>query len=514
MRQGSTGSTTAPAERWISLFAVCGAAGMVWLAFSGLAVAIPTLADEFHSSMTTLQWANNAFSLVTGALVIAGGRFADLFGRRLMLQVGTLLLTAFSVLAALAPTAAWLIVGRGLMGIGAALVLPASLALIPREFSGRAEVAAFGVWQAVAWGGLSVGPAISGALTDAFGWQWLFWINIPLAVVTLTVVRLTTPESRDTGVSRHIDVPGLAAVGLAVFALLYALTEGPDAGWTSPLTVGLLAAAVVLTAAWIRIERRVRRPLVDLKLFRIRTYDGALTANLAMNVLYAGLSFLLVLWLQNVRGYDPVEAGALLLPATAGVFLCIPLGGRLENRLGGRPPVVLGLFLAAVGLAGLGALGDDTTTWLLAGGLFVTGLGLGLVSTPVADTAVGEVPADLSGTAAGVFKMSSMLGGALGVAGFSAAARGITVREGDDVVRASGLSQEEVSQAKEALVNSSSFHEAIASLPSDIRETVARVATEAFTSGVAGTMRAAAVVGLVAAVAVFFVWPRGPRRAR
>ncbi|HXV92156.1 MAG TPA: MFS transporter [Pseudonocardia sp.] len=504
---GSTPKRAIPAHRWVSLAAICTTAGIVWLAFADLGVAIPRIADELGSSLEALQWANNAFSLVTGALVIAAGKFGDIFGRRRMLQLGTVLLAGFSVLAALSTSAGWLILGRGLMGIGAALILPASLALIPPEFSGRAEVAAFGIWQAVAWGGLAVGPAIGGLLTDGLGWRWLFWVNLPLAVVTLAVVRVTTPESRDVRASRHVDWAGVCTIGLAVFALLYALTAGPDAGWASPLVVGLFVASVVLAVAWYRIERRVRDPLVDLRLFRFRPYNGALAANLTMNLAFAGLSFLLVLWLQNALGYSALRAGLLLLPATAGVLLGIPLGGRSDIRRGGRVPVVTGLVVAGAGLLVLGFLGVGAEMWVFALALAIIGFGLGLVSDPVADTAVGEVSPDLAGIAAGVFKMSSMLGGALGVAVLTAVARGLTSRDLTAVVQASGLTPEQVSQVRQSLVNSASFEQAVASLPPDLRRAVTEVATSAFTSGVGDTMVATGILTLAAAVVVFLLWP-------
>src|SRR6201999_3444437 len=180
-----------------------------------------TIADDLGAELSALQWANNAFSLVAGALVIAAGKFGDVFGRRRMLQLGIVLCAAFSVVAALAPGIGVLILGRGLMGIGAALILPATLALIPPQFSGRSQLVAFGAWQAVAWGGQAVGPAIGGAIADGLGWQWLFWINLPLCALALVVIRLLTPESRDPGASRSVDWLGLATIGLATFALLY-----------------------------------------------------------------------------------------------------------------------------------------------------------------------------------------------------------------------------------------------------------------------------------------------------
>ncbi len=502
--------TAAGSRRWISLSAACLAAGIVWLAFADLGVAIPSIADEFGSDLSTLQWANNAFSLVTGALVIAAGKFGDVFGRRRMLQLGIMLFALFSLVAALAPDVLLLITGRGLMGIGAALILPATLALIPPQFSGSAQLTAFGVWQAVAWGGQAVGPAIGGVITDGPGWRWLFWINLPLAALAFVVIRLTTPESRDPAVSSRVDWAGLTTIGLAVFALLYALTDGPSAGWGSPLVIGLLVATVALAIAWYHIERRVREPLVDLRLFRLRAYDGALVANLTMNLAFAGLSYLLVLWLQNARGYDAVTSGLLMLPSTVGIFLLIPLGGRLDARVGARRPVLIGLLVMSAGLLVLGFLDADASLWLLAVALVVIGAGLGLLSTPISGTAVGGVPGDLAGTAAGVFKMSSMVGGALGVAVLSAFARGFTTQGADAAVRTSGLTSDEIAQTQRALVGSTSFDDAIASLPTEVGQKVTQAVIDAFSFGVAATMFVTAVLGVVATVVVALLWPRHP----
>lgn len=498
----------AGSRRWISLAATCTAAGLVWLAFADLAVAIPTIADDLDADVTGLQWANNAFSLAAGALVIASGRFGDTFGRRRILEIGIALFAVFSIVGATAGSVEQLVLGRALMGIGAALILPATLALIPPQFSGKAQLTAFGVWQAVAWGGQAVGPAIGGGITEGLGWEWLFWLNVPLGVAALVVVRAVTPESRDDGASSRVDVPGLLTIALAVFALLYALTDGPTLGWGDPLIVGLLAAAVVLAGLWYLIESKVRDPLVDLSLFRLRSYDGALNANLTMNLAFAGLSYLLVLWLENARGYDPVEAGLLMLPSTLGIFVFIPLGGRLAARRGGRLPVLVGLVVMSAGLGLLGLLDPDSSMLVLGAALVVVGLGLGLLSTPISNTAVGEVPEDLAGTAAGVFKMSSMVGGALGVAVLSALGRSFSVRSADDAMTAAGMSADDVARAREALVGSESYTEAVASLPADLAREVTRAATDAFTSGVAKAMVATAVLSVLATVAVALLWPR------
>jgi EmrB/QacA subfamily drug resistance transporter len=497
----------------VSLAAICTAAGLVWLAFADLGVAIPTIADDFHADLSALAWANNAFSLVAGALVIAAGKFGDVFGRRRMLLLGVVLFAGFSVVGALAPNLGVLIAGRALMGIGAALILPATLALIPPQFSWRALLTAFGVWQAVAWGGQAVAPAIGGVITDTIGWAWLFWINVPLGIAAFAVIRVSTPESADPAASRRVDWPGLATIGLAVFALLYALTDGPSVGWSSPLVLGLFAASVVLAVAWVLIERRVAEPLVDLSLFRLRPYDGALTANLTMNLAYAGLSYLLVLWLQNARGYSAVAAGLLMLPATIGIFACIPVGGRLDATRGGRVPVLIGLVVLAVGLAGFGLLRADSGLWLIAAALIVVGVGLGLMSTPISNTAVGDVPESLAGTAAGLFKMSSMVGGALGVALLSAFARGFTVADSHDAVESAGMTADDVTTVQRVLVNSESYADAIASLPQDLQDKVTRALVDAFSTGLAWTMLVAAALSVAAAVGVALIWPRRINRS-
>jgi EmrB/QacA subfamily drug resistance transporter len=500
-------------SRWISLAGICTAAGLVWLAFADLGVAIPTIADDLGADMAALQWANNAFSLVTGALVIAAGKFGDVFGRRRMLLLGVVLFAGFSAVAAVAQGPTLLIAGRGLMGAGAALMLPATLALIPPQFSGKAQLTAFGAWQAVAWGGQAVGPAYGGIVTEGLGWAWLFWLNLPLALVAYLVVRAATPESRDPQASPRVDWPGLATIGLAVFCLLYALTDGPNRGFGDPLIVGLLVGAALLAAAWCLVETRVREPLVDLHLFSSRPYDGALSANLTMNLAFAGLSFLLVLWLQNVRGYDPVEAGMLMLPATLGIFLFIPLGGRLDLRRGSRLPVLAGLLVMSAGILLLAQLSSDSPLWTLAAGLVVLGLGLGLLSTPISSTAVGDVARELAGTAAGVFKMSSMVGGALGVALLTALARSFGTNEAVDAARAAGYTDQQIAKAQSTLVDSGSFEAAIRGLPADVQRAFTEGAKAAFTSGVADALLATGVLALAATIVVAVLWPR-PRRTR
>lgn len=229
-----------------------------------------------------------------------------------------------------------------------------------------------------------------------------------------------------------------------------------------------------------------------------------------MNLAYAGLSYLLVLWLQSARGYSAVQAGLLMLPAVIGIFAFIPLGSRLEATRGARFPVLVGLVVMATGFAIFAPLHSDSSMWLVTAALIVIGLGLGLLSTPISNTAVGDVPATLAGTAAGVFKMSSMVGGALGVAVLTAFARGFTVAGSREAIDAAGLTPDDVDQAHRALVDSSSFADALASLPADLAGHVTAAAVDAFSTGVGRTMIVTAVLTLAITGMVGFLWPRRP----
>ena len=499
-------------RRWFSLAALCTAAGLVWLAFADLGVAVPTIGDDLGGDLSQLSWANNAFSLVTGALVIAAGRFGDLFGRRRMLELGVVLFGVFSIVAAVAPSVGVLIAGRGLMGIGAALILPATLALIPPQFEGRDQAFAFAAWGAVAWVGQAAGPALGGAITDALGWRWLFWLVLPVAALTVVALRLTTPESTDPNASRKIDVPGILTIGAAAFALLFALTEGPDAGFTDPLVLGLIVASVLLTALWVWIEHRSSSPLVDLHIFVRRAFDGALVANLTMNLAFAGASFLLVLYLEQVRGYSALDAGLLLLPSTVTILAFNVVGARMVTRTGSRTPVLIGLLVMAAGAAIFGLISRDSSYWVLAVGLLVFGAGVGLLSTPVADVSVGGAPPELAGESAGVFKMSSMLGGALGVALLVAVQRGLSDAEVARDAQAAGLSDAQVDKLQAALVNSDAAKQVLNSVPPDQRTQLLEAGKDVVADATAGAMWVTAALGIVATVIVVFLWPRRERR--
>ncbi len=502
-------ATAADPRRWWSLTGLCLAAAIVWFAAANLPVAVPAISNDLGGSLTTLQWANTIFTLVTGALVIATGRLGDVLGRRKVLNVGLVIFLAASVLCALAPSTTILIVGRALMGVGAAAILPATLAIIPIEFSGKEEVIAFSVWMAVAGAGQALAPAISGGLTQAFSWRAIFWVDVPLCAAALALVLFATPESRDEGADRSIDFAGLATVVGGLVALMYALNEGPTRGWGSPVIVGSLALAVALLCACLLIERRVHNPLIHMGLFRRHSFDGAIIDNFVYNLTLAGTMNALAIYLEEARGYDPFTAGLLLLPSTFALLLLIPVGGRIGLRRGPRFPLAAGTLIMGIGTFTLGFMTSSSPYAWMAVGLVIQGVGIGLFSTPLSDTAVGLAPAAESGAASGVFKMTSMVGGAFGIAILAAFYRAIGFHHFDRGVASLGLTPQQNAILQDASGTSRGAADVLAQFPADVQNKLVAIGNDAFAAGVGGALKIAFAFALLAFVAVLVLVPRG-----
>ncbi|MFF1871567.1 MFS transporter [Kitasatospora herbaricolor] len=497
-------------HRWKALAGMCVAAGMVWLSFADFGVAVPTISRELSVSLPDLQWANNAFSLSTGALVLAAGRLGDVYGRKRMLEIGLLVMGAVSLVTAFVPGVTGMIVGRGAMGVGAALILPATLALIPPMFPPEEQPRAFGAWMAVAWVGQAAGPAVGGVLTGLLGWRSTFWINAPLALVGLWLVRRAAVESTDPNASRHIDIPGLLTSALAAFCLLYGCTAGQEEGFTDPLIIGLLIGSVVLAALFVYLQKRLSDPLIDLRLFSSRPFCGALVANSVMNIVFAGVSFLLTLYLQEVRGYGPVAAGLLLLPSTVTILLLNPFGGRVSARRGPRLPVVIGVLLLGVGTLVAAIIGRHYNYAILAAGLLVLGAGLGLMSIPLSDTAVAGPPEELAGTASGMFKVTSMLGGAFGVAVTVAVEQAVETNQAIDRAKAAGLSDADAQQLGNAVTDSKLADQILSSVDQATSDAITAAFQEVEAIGAGRAMGLAGLLAVVAALLLPLIWRTGP----
>lgn len=398
-------------RRRSSLIGLSAVTALVWVTASDISIALPTIGRDLGGSMDVLQWAVNGYFLA-GSLIIVGGRLADLFGRRLLFSIGTVLLLCGSVLAGLAGSPTMLILGRVLQGVGAAAILPAALAIIAVEFPDDERDGAISVWIATCWGAQALGPLVGGVLVAALGWAAIFWVNLPLGVLALWLTWTSTSESTSGEAERRVDVPGLVTLVGGLFLLNFALVEADDIpGSRLALYLG---GAVVLIGAFLLIERRVRSPLVSLSVFRGRAFNGAVLANLIANIVFGAVVFFMALYLQVALGHSALVAGALLLPATLPILALTPVGERWARRSGPGAPILAGMVLLLV--AGVMLTQMPASYGVLVIPFLVLGAGIGLQITATAAVAVDEGSGAGEGVASGVYKAASMIGGSLGVA--------------------------------------------------------------------------------------------------
>jgi EmrB/QacA subfamily drug resistance transporter len=402
--------STSP-NRWLSLIGICAVTALVWVTASDISLALPTIAREFGGSMDTLQWAVNGYFLA-GSLIIVGGKLGDIFGRRFVFAMGTLLILVGSVVAGLAQDPTMLIIGRVIEGVGAAAILPSALAIVAVSFSGRERDTAIGAWIATCWGAQAVGPLVGGLLITALSWQWIFWINLPIGIVALALMWKTTPESSEEGADRRIDIGGaltlVGGIGLISYGLVQADTASPRE------LAGYFLVALLLLVAFVLIERRVRNPVVQLAIFRRGRFNGAVLANLIANVIFGAAIFFMALYLQVVEDMSPLRAGVMLLPATIPILLVNPFGTRLGLRFGPWLPTAVGMALLAAASVLLLDLTGSYNQLIVP--FLLLGAGIGLQITPCAAVAVEDPDGAGEGVASGVYKASSMIGGSLGVA--------------------------------------------------------------------------------------------------
>lgn len=380
-----------------------------------MTTALPVLQVELSASLEQLQWMVNAYTLSFASLMIAAATLGDRLGRRRVFVAGIVVFALASIASALATDAGTLIAARAVQGAGAAAVMPLSLTLLAGSVPAAQRAMAIGIWGAVSGLGVALGPVIGGAVVDGIAWQAIFWINVPVAIVAIPLVRWALPESY--GRRQPIDVPGLLLAGTGVLATVWAIIRGNDDGWGSARVVGGLVLGAVLLAAFLVRESRTAHPLVPLRLFRVRSFAVANATALLFSVGVFGIVFLLSQYLQVGMGYSPLEAGVRTLPWTAAPMLVAPLAGMLAPRVGVRPLLTAGLALQALGLAWQGLLvGGDVVYADLVPGLALAGIGMGLTFAPSATAVLADMVPDDHGTASSVNATIRELGGALGVA--------------------------------------------------------------------------------------------------
>jgi EmrB/QacA subfamily drug resistance transporter len=407
------------ARRWWALIAICGGTFMLLVDVTIVQVALPRIQHDLHASFTNLQWVIDAYALTLSALILTSGTLADRIGRKRVFTGGVVLFTIASLLCGLSDSATLLVLARGLQGFGGAAMFATSLALIAQEFQGHERGTAIAAWGATVGGAVAIGPLVGGALTDGLGWQWIFFVNIPIGIATIAISVTRMVNVRDPDAER-LDWAGLISFSGALFLLIFGLLRGTDEGWGSTLIVCVLVGAVALLVIFVLVELRQRRPMFDLSLFANRAFCGVSLATFAIGAGMFAMFVYLTLYLQNALGYSPLQGGLRLLACTIPTFLIPLLTRRLTGRLAPGLLLGAGLGLTAVGLALMHGLNAHSQWTALLAGLVVTGLGIGLANPAIAHIALGVVPPERSGMASGISNTFRIGGLATGVAALGA----------------------------------------------------------------------------------------------
>jgi EmrB/QacA subfamily drug resistance transporter len=404
-------------RKWWTLLAVCLGTFMLLVDVTIVNVALPSIQDDLHASFAQLQWVVDAYALSLAALLLTAGSLADIFGRRLLFATGLAVFTAGSLLCALATGPVFLILARAGQGIGGAIMFATSLALLAQAFHGRERGAAFAVWGAVTGAAVAVGPVLGGVITTDWNWRGIFFVNVPVGVAAIAVTLWRVTESRDPS-RGGVDLPGFGLFTGALIGLVYGLIRAGEQGWGDPGVAVCLAAAVVLLAAFVAVEQRRREPMFDLSLFRVPTFCGGSVAAFAVNGCVYAMLLYIVLYLQDVLGYNALQTGLRLLIMSAVTLPAAIASGRLSSRVPLRLLISLGLALSGAGLLLMAGLAADSSWTHLIPGLVLAGAGSGLVNPALAATAVGVVPHRAAGMASGINSTFRQVGVATGIAVF------------------------------------------------------------------------------------------------
>jgi EmrB/QacA subfamily drug resistance transporter len=404
-------------ERWVLVASILGTS-MAFIDGTVVNVALPRLQEALDATASEVQWVVESYALVMAALLLLGGALGDKLGRRRVFATGAALFAVASCACALAPGIEWLILGRAVQGLGAALLVPGSLALIGACIPPERRGVAIGRWSAVSAAAAGIGPLLGGWLVQEGSWRAIFWLNLPLAALTLFITLSYVPETRDPG-ARRLDFPGASLVTLGLGGVVFGLLEAPRFGFGHPLIIAALAVGVLLLIAFLALEARSTHPMVPLDLFRSQTFSGANLLTLLLYAALGGTLYFLPFDLIQVHHYPPAAAGAALMPLIVLISVLSAWAGRLVDRYGARGPLIVGPLIAALGFALLALPATSGDYWrTFFPGIAVLGLGMAVTVAPLTTTVMGAVEAERAGLASGINNTVSRTASVLSIAVF------------------------------------------------------------------------------------------------
>jgi EmrB/QacA subfamily drug resistance transporter len=482
-------------RKWWTLIVVCVSIFMLLLDITVVNVALPAIQKDLDASFSDIQWVIDAYALTLASLLLTAGTLGDLLGRRMIFASGMVVFCAASLACGLSASPLMLEISRAVQGIGGSTMFALSLALLAQEFHGRERGTALGIWGATTGAAVAIGPLVGGVLVDSLGWEWIFFVNVPVGAAALAILFMRVRETADpTGAK--IDVAGTVTFSGSLFALVLGLVRANAEGWGSPLIVGLFLAAALLMIAFVVIERSIEYPMFDLSLFRKPAFIGSDAAAFTLSASMFAMFLYLTLYIQNVLGYSPLEAGVRFLPVTLLSFVAAAASGNLTSIVPARFLLAAGLGLVGAGLAlmhGIDA-NDDWTTLLP--GFILAGAGIGLTNPAIASSAIGVVPPQRSGMASGINTTFRQVGIATGIAALGAVFQSqVQDRLAASLTRLPGGVLHPLSEAVATI-----GPKAAARAPGGQRQAVANAARDAFIGGLNDILVIATIVAFAGAL--------------
>jgi EmrB/QacA subfamily drug resistance transporter len=485
-------------RKWWTLVLVSVATFMLLLDVTIVNVALPDIQRSLHASLSSLQWVVDAYSLMLASFLLTAGSLGDRLGRRRVFTIGFGIFTFASFLCGISDSPTMLNLFRGLQGIGGAGMFATSLALIGQEFQGKDRATAFGVWGATIGGAVAIGPLVGGVITESLGWEWIFFVNVPIGIVAMV---LTERKVRNVFAEKPepIDVPGLVTFSASLFLFIFALIRGNPEGWGSPVILACLIGAAVLMGIFITIQVRSRYPMLDLTLFRNPAFNGVSAVAFCLSAGMFALFLYITIYFQGVLDYSPLEAGLRFLPLTVLGFVVAPIAGALSNRVAIRVLLGTGLTLVGIGLVLMHGVTPDSAWTELLVGFVIAGIGIGTTNPGIGQAAIAVVPVQQSGMGSGINSTFRQVGIATGVAGLGA------VFQSNVNSKLNELLPNAPKGLGEIVASSGSRGVAAIHLPPALHVKAVHAADVAFVSGFNSIILIAAILSFVGAAAGFIL---------